>query len=154
MIRIALAGVGAIGMRQASAMQAAAAATATPSAHSAILPAFIAPAPGGARALVRVAGRSGTGPTVPEMDRCCACFNVHYMARMIQIRNVPDALHRRLKSRAALAGVSLSDYLLREIRAVAERPSVEELRVRLERRSEVLLSTAPADVIRAERDRI
>ena len=42
---------------------------------------------------------------------------------MIQIRNVPDPLHRKLKSRAALAGMSLSDYLLREIRAVAERPT-------------------------------
>ena len=41
---------------------------------------------------------------------------------MIQIRNVPDALHRKLKSRAALAGMSLSDYLLQQIREVAARP--------------------------------
>ena len=82
-----------------------------------------------------------------------ACFYVTHMNRMIQIRNVPDALHRRLKSRAALAGMSLSDYLLREIREVAERPSIEELRARLERRSGVSPSIAPADVIRAERDR-
>jgi plasmid stability protein len=47
---------------------------------------------------------------------------------MIQIRNVPDALHRQLKSRAALAGMSLSDYLLNEIRQVAERPTLDELR--------------------------
>jgi plasmid stability protein len=40
---------------------------------------------------------------------------------MIQIRNVPETLHRELKSRAALAGMSLSDYLLNEIRQVAER---------------------------------
>jgi len=82
-----------------------------------------------------------------------ACFYVTHMNRMIQIRNVPDALHRRLKSRAALAGMSLSDYLLREIREVAERSSIEELRARLERRSGVSPSIAPADVIRAERDR-
>jgi plasmid stability protein len=75
------------------------------------------------------------------------------MATMIQIRNVPDALHRRLKSRAALAGMSLSDYLLREIREIAERPSIEELRERLERRSRITPSVAPADIIRAERDR-
>jgi plasmid stability protein len=74
------------------------------------------------------------------------------MAMMIQIRNVPDALHRRLKSRAALAGMSLSDYLLREIREVAEPPTLEELRARLERRSRVDLSVEPADAIRAERD--
>ena len=55
---------------------------------------------------------------------------------MIQIRNVPDALHRQLKSRAALAGMSLSDYLLSEIRRVAGRPTLDALRVRLDRRSE------------------
>jgi plasmid stability protein len=72
---------------------------------------------------------------------------------MIQIRNVPDALHRRLKSRAALAGMSLSDYLLSEIREVAERPTIEELRARLERRSSIAPSLAPAEAVRAERDR-
>jgi plasmid stability protein len=39
---------------------------------------------------------------------------------MIQIRNVPEALHRKLKSRAALAGMSLSDYLLAELRQLAD----------------------------------
>jgi antitoxin FitA len=72
---------------------------------------------------------------------------------MIQIRNVPDALHRRLKSRAALAGMSLSDYLLNQIRDLAERPTLEELRARLEQRSPVSPSVAPAEAIRAERDR-
>ena len=72
---------------------------------------------------------------------------------MIQIRNVPDALHRRLKSRAALAGMSLSDYLLAEIREVAERPTLDELRARLARRSSVTPSLAPAEAVRAERDR-
>lgn len=75
------------------------------------------------------------------------------MPAMIQIRNVPDALHRRLKSRAALAGMSLSDYLLSEIRQVAERPTVDELRSRLERHPGVTLSIAPAQAVRAERDR-
>jgi antitoxin FitA len=72
---------------------------------------------------------------------------------MIQIRNVPDALHRRLKSRAALAGMSLSDYLLSEIREVAARPTLEELRSRLERRSPVMPSVTPVEAVRAERDR-
>jgi plasmid stability protein len=53
------------------------------------------------------------------------------MATMIQLRHVPDDLHRKLKARAAEAGMSLSDYLLREIRDVAERPTIEELRARL-----------------------
>jgi plasmid stability protein len=75
------------------------------------------------------------------------------MTTMIQIRNVPDALHRRLKSRAALAGMSLSDYLLSEIRQVAERPTLEELRARLERRAGMTPSVSPVQAIRAERDR-
>jgi plasmid stability protein len=66
------------------------------------------------------------------------------MSTMIQIRNVPDALHRRLKSRAALAGMSLSDYLLNEIREVAERPSLAESRARLERHAGIAPSVAPA----------
>jgi len=72
---------------------------------------------------------------------------------MIQIRNVPDDLHRRLKSRAALAGMSLSDYLLREIRESAEKPTLEEMRERLESRSGVNPSVSPADAVRIERDR-
>ncbi len=75
------------------------------------------------------------------------------MSTMIQIRNVPDTLHRRLKSRAALAGMSLSDYLLNEIREVAERPTLDELRARLQRRSAMTPSVVPAQAIRAERDR-
>jgi plasmid stability protein len=72
---------------------------------------------------------------------------------MIQIRNVPDLLHRRLKSRAALAGMSLSDYLLSELRQVAQRPTFDELRDRLAQRSSVAPSIAPADAVRTERDR-
>ena len=75
------------------------------------------------------------------------------MGTMIQIRNVPDTLHRRLKPRAALAGMSLSDYLLSEIRQVAERPTLDELRARLHARGETAPSVAPAEAVRAERDR-
>lgn len=73
---------------------------------------------------------------------------------MVQIRNVPEILHRQLKSRAALAGMSLSDYLLNEIRQVAERPTLAELRERLECRPAITPSMAPADAVRAERDRL
>jgi plasmid stability protein len=71
---------------------------------------------------------------------------------MVQIRNVPNELHRRLKARAALAGMTLSDYLLHEIRLVAERPSVEELRARLQGRSVATPLVSPARAVRAERD--
>jgi antitoxin FitA len=75
------------------------------------------------------------------------------MTVMIQIRNVPDVLHSRLKSRAALAGMSLSDYLLSEIRQLAERPTLEELRARLGRRPPMTPSVESAQAVRAERDR-
>ena len=80
------------------------------------------------------------------------CDHHFGMPRMIQIRHVPEALHRRLKARAALAGMSLSDYLLAELRRVAERPTVEELRARLERRPAAALDVPPAEAVRAERD--
>lgn len=75
------------------------------------------------------------------------------MSSMIQIRNVPDALHRQLKARAANAGMSLSDYLLGEIRQAADRPTRDELRARLALRAGMRLSVPPAEAIRAERDR-
>ena len=75
------------------------------------------------------------------------------MGVMVQIRNVPVALHRKLKSRAALAGMSLSEYLLNEIRQVAERPTMDEMRARLEALPPIDLSPSPADIIREERDR-
>jgi plasmid stability protein len=76
------------------------------------------------------------------------------MSTMIQIRNVPDDLHRKLKARAALAGMTLSDYLLAEIRQSAEQPTMEEFRQRLASRSPTAddLPSA-AQIIREERDR-
>jgi plasmid stability protein len=88
-----------------------------------------------------------------HLDMRCTCVNALRMSTMIQIRNVPDALHRELKSRAALAGMSLSDYLLAEIREVAERPTPEEMRARLRSRQGTNPSVTAADAVRAERDR-
>ena len=72
---------------------------------------------------------------------------------MIQIRNVPEELHGELKSRAALAGLSLSDYLLQEVRRLAEKPSPDELRARLRERRPVRTRVSAARTVRAERDR-
>lgn len=72
---------------------------------------------------------------------------------MIQIRNVPDGVHATLKARAALAGQPLTDYLLAEIRKVAEHPTAAELAERLAQRPLARLRTAPAKAVRAERDR-
>jgi antitoxin FitA len=90
-------------------------------------------------------------PLQDAFDMRDACVNVDGMSVMIQIRNVPDELHRRLKARAALAGMSLSDFLLKEISAVAERPTMEEMRERLARRSRVETGESAADAIRAIR---
>ena len=75
-----------------------------------------------------------------------------HMSKMIQLRNVPDSLHRSLKARAAMAGMSLSDYLLTEIKEIAERPTLAEMRDRLRARKAVTLSLDTARLVREERD--
>jgi len=74
------------------------------------------------------------------------------MSKMIQLRHVPDSLHQQLKSRAALAGMSLSDYLIREARKIVERPSSDEILARLARRAQISPKISPADAVRKERD--
>ena len=73
------------------------------------------------------------------------------MRRMIQVRNVPEVLHRTLKARAANAGMSLSDYLLGELREIAERPTLAEFRDRLHARKPVSGVPNTADLVREER---
>lgn len=87
-----------------------------------------------------------------DFDMFPTCLYAIHMSTMIQLRHVPDDLHRKLKARAALAGMSLSDYLLREIRDIAERPTIAELRTRLDRRTSVRPTLSPAKAVRAERD--
>ena len=74
------------------------------------------------------------------------------MSKMIQLRNVPDSLHRQLKSRAAMAGLSLSDYLLSEIKEIAERPTLSEMRERLHRRERVTAQIDTVRILHEERD--
>jgi antitoxin FitA len=73
------------------------------------------------------------------------------MSKMIQLRNVPDVLHRTLKARAAMAGMSLSDYLLAEIREIAERPTLMEFRERLQKREPVSAALDVARLVQEER---
>jgi len=70
---------------------------------------------------------------------------------MIQVRNVPEVLHRSLKVRAATAGMSLSDYLLGELREIAERPTLAEFRERLHTRKPVPVALDTAGLMREER---
>ena len=71
---------------------------------------------------------------------------------MIQIRNVPDDLHRRLKAKAAMEGISLSELLLREAMAAAETPTLEKLRARLMALPPVASDMSAAELVRADRD--
>lgn len=82
----------------------------------------------------------------------CTCDNLADKTKMIQIRNVPDELHRRLKARAAQEGMTLSDYLLSEIEQVAEKPTLGELMERLAQDEPVELDEAPDVTIRRLRD--
>jgi len=74
------------------------------------------------------------------------------MSKMIQLRNVPDGLHRRLKARAAMAGMSLSDYLISEIKEIAERPTLAEMREQLHQREPISVPIDTARLVREERD--
>ena len=74
------------------------------------------------------------------------------MSKMIQIRNVPDDLHREVKARASRAGMSLSDFLLREVERIVDSPPLEEVLARWEARERPSLSESPAEVIRRERE--
>jgi len=71
---------------------------------------------------------------------------------LLQIRNVPDDVHRRLKARAALEGVTLSELALAELRRSLDRPTRRELLARVARREAVDGVDDPVDAVRAERD--
>lgn len=72
--------------------------------------------------------------------------------KSLQVRNVPDDLHRRLKVRAAQQGQSLSDLVLAELRRAAERPTRAEVLASIAAQDSVALSTGAAELVRDERD--
>jgi hypothetical protein len=74
------------------------------------------------------------------------------VSKTIQLRDVPDSLHRQLKARAASAGMPLSKYLLLEIKEIAERPTLAEMRDRLGQRKPVSAQFDAAGVLHEERD--
>jgi antitoxin FitA len=75
------------------------------------------------------------------MDVSDPPFNVVHMSKMIQVRNVPDEMHRALKTSAAAEGLSLSDYIKRELGGVTSKASLEEISARVRARG-------PSDVTR------
>jgi plasmid stability protein len=74
------------------------------------------------------------------------------MSKMIQIRNVPDKIHRILKTRAERAQMNLSDFLLREMNQIAARPELDELIARIKRRPPAAVSEPPAAALRSVRE--
>jgi len=80
------------------------------------------------------------------------CYHRPTMSKLLQVREVPDDVHRTLKVRAAQAGTSLSEYVRAELELIASRPTPEELRNRLETRASVEVSEPAAELIRRRRD--
>ena len=74
------------------------------------------------------------------------------MSKMIQLRHVPESLHRQLKARAANEGLSLSEFLIREAHKIAERPTMAEIRQRLAGQAPTRLKTSASKALREERD--
>jgi antitoxin FitA len=73
--------------------------------------------------------------TAEVIDMSAARVNVEHMSKMIQIRNVPDDLHRELKVRAAVAGMSMSDYIKRELSRRGRKSTIKEIYARSQGRS-------------------
>ena len=80
------------------------------------------------------------------------CFYADNMSKMIQVRDVPEPVHRRLKSRAAREGMSLSDFIKRELERVAERPTMQEWLERTAQARPIPAKRSAAQVIRELRD--
>jgi predicted CopG family antitoxin len=87
------------------------------------------------------------------IDMSSARVNVRHMTKMIQIRNVPDDLHRELKMRAAAAGMSMSDYIKRELDRRRRKSTIREIRERSRGRSagSTLTTQDVVDAIREAR---
>ena len=84
------------------------------------------------------------------LDMSGARVNVAHMSKMIQIRNVPEEMHQELKVRAAAAGMSLSDYIKRELGRVSDRMTLEEIDARIQARGRSNVKTE--NVVRALRE--
>ena len=97
-------------------------------------------------------GRTADPAADDLVDMSITCEHADDMSKMVQIRNVPDTLHRKLKARAAHAGQTLSDYLRAELERAASRPTREDMRARLHSRARVTLRTPVAAIIREERE--
>ena len=86
------------------------------------------------------------------LDMSDAPSNVMHMSKMIQVRNVPDELHRALKTRAAAEGMTLSDYIKRELGYLAGKSKLEEVAARVQARGRSGVRTeSVVDILRESR---
>lgn len=83
---------------------------------------------------------------------CSTCKYVEDMSKMIQLRHVPDAVHRKLKARAAMKGMSLSDYLVREVTQLTEQPTMQEVLSEIQKLSPVEWREPVIETIRRMRE--
>ena len=91
-------------------------------------------------------------PVASRMDMCSTCLYAYNMSKMIQVRNVPEHVHGTLKSRAAREGMSLSDFLKKELEHIAERPTMQEWLERTREAKSIPARKSSAEVIRELRD--
>lgn len=76
------------------------------------------------------------------VDMSGAAVNVRSMSKMIQVRNVPDEMHQALKVRAAMAGMSMSDYIKQELGFITDKKmSMAEIDARIKARGRSRMST-------------
>ncbi len=87
-----------------------------------------------------------------KIDRSLTSFHVINMSKMVQIRHLPDDVHKQLKIRAIQHGTSLSEYLAKELTRIANTPLLDEVLERIQQREQVVLSEDSASAVRAERD--
>jgi plasmid stability protein len=86
------------------------------------------------------------------MDMRCTCLYAGNMSKMIQVRDVPERVHSTLKARAAREGMSLSDYIKRELERTTERPTMREWLERTRETKPILAKRTAAEVVRELRD--
>ncbi len=84
---------------------------------------------------------------------CNVCYHTYRMGVLVQVRDVPDDVHRTLKARSAIAGVSLSEYIRAMLARTAARPTPDELYARIRARGSVELDERSEVAVRAIRDR-
>lgn len=92
------------------------------------------------------------GTFIWRLDMCCTCLYAGNMSKMIQVRDVPEQVHSTLKARAAREGMSLSDFIKKELERTVERPTMREWLERAQQAKRIPAKRSPAQIVRDLRD--